>query len=86
MRSLDRTLHTQQADPVLIFHQLADRTHPAVAQVVDVVDLAFAVLQLAQQDLEDLQDVLTCAGCASESSVSKPRREFILTRPTEERS
>src|SRR3546814_589618 len=34
----DRTLHAQQAEAVLVLHQLADRAHPAVAEVVDVVD------------------------------------------------
>ena len=53
----DRPLHAQQADPVLVLHQLADRAHPAVAEMVDVVDLAAAVLEL-DQHLEDRQDVL----------------------------
>ena len=44
----DRTLHTQQADSVLVFHQFADRTHAAIAEVVDVVDLTAPVLQVAQ--------------------------------------
>ncbi len=46
---LDRALHAQQADAVLVFHELADRTHPAVAEVVDVVDLALAVAQVDQR-------------------------------------
>jgi hypothetical protein len=46
---LDRALHTQQAKTVLVFHQLADRTHAAVAEVVDVVDLALAVTQRYQR-------------------------------------
>jgi len=37
---LDRALHAQQADAILVLHQLADRAHAAVAEVVDVVDLA----------------------------------------------
>ena len=53
---LDGALHPQQADAVLVFQQLADRTDPAVAQVVDVVDLAPAVLQ-ADQNLQHLQHV-----------------------------
>ena len=53
---LDRALHAQQADPVLVLHQLANRADPAVAQMVDVVDLAPAVLEL-HQDPEDLQDI-----------------------------
>ena len=53
----DRALHAQQADAVLVLHQLADRAHAAVAEIVDVVDLAAAVLQLAQ-DLHGAQDVL----------------------------
>ncbi len=54
---LDGALHPQQADAVLVFQQFADRTDPAVAQVVDVVDLAAAVLQ-ADQDLQHLQHVV----------------------------
>ncbi len=53
----DGPLHAQQADAVLVLHQLAHRAHPAVAQVVDVVDGAAAVLQFAQ-DLHRAQDVL----------------------------
>ncbi len=54
---LDGALHPQQADAVLVFQQLADRTDPAVAEVVDVVDLALAVLQ-ADEDLQHAQDVV----------------------------
>ena len=53
---LDRALHAQQADAVLVFQQFADRTHPAVAEVVDVVDLAAAVAQ-ADQGLQHRQHV-----------------------------
>ena len=53
----DRPLHAQQADAVLVLHQLADRAHAAVAEMVDVVDLAAAVLQV-DQHLEDREDVL----------------------------
>jgi hypothetical protein len=54
---LDRPLHPQQADAVLVLQQFADRTDPAVAQVVDVVDLAAAVAQ-ADQHLEHGQHVV----------------------------
>ena len=53
----DRALHAQQADAVLVLHQLADRAHPAVAEMVDVVDLAAAVLEV-DEHLEDREDVL----------------------------
>ena len=53
----DRALHAQQADAVLVLHQLADRAHAAIAEMVDVVDLAAAVLQF-DQHLEDREDVL----------------------------
>ena len=46
---LDGALHAQQADAILIFHQLADRAHAAVAEMVDVVDLALAVAQVDQR-------------------------------------
>ena len=45
---LDRALHAQEADAVLVLHQLADRAHAAVGEVVDVVDLALAVAQIVQ--------------------------------------
>ena len=45
---LDGALHAQQAEAILIFHQFADRTHTAVAEVVDVVDFALAVAQVDQ--------------------------------------
>ena len=54
---LDRALHAQQADAVLVLHQFADRAHPAVAEIVDVVDLALAVAQV-DQGLDDRKDVL----------------------------
>ncbi len=58
---LDRPLHAQQADAVLILQQLTDRTHAAVAEVVDVVDLAAAVTQ-ADDRLEDLEHVFLAQG------------------------
>ena len=54
---LDRALHAQQADAVLVFHQLADRAHPAIAEMVDVVDLALAVAQINQR-ANDRDDVI----------------------------
>ena len=54
---LDRALHAQQADAVLVLHELADRAHPAVAEIVDVVDLAAAVAQVDQR-ADDRDDVL----------------------------
>ena len=46
---LDRPLHAEQTEPVVVFHQFADRTHPAVAEVVDVVDLATAITQVDER-------------------------------------
>ncbi len=53
----DRTFHAQQADTVLVLHQLADGADTAVAEVIDVVDLALAVLQ-ADQVLHHGHDIL----------------------------
>ncbi|MNY04736.1 hypothetical protein D3C86_1374320 [compost metagenome] len=53
---LDRTFHAQKAQTILVFHQLADRTNTAVAEVVDVVDFALAVAQF-DQHLDDGEDV-----------------------------
>jgi hypothetical protein len=46
---LDRAFHAQEPDAILILHELADRAHPTVAEVIDVVDLAFAVAQIDQR-------------------------------------
>ena len=54
---LDRALHAQQADAILVLHQFADRAHAAVAEMVDVVDLAAAVAQVDER-LDDGEDVL----------------------------
>ena len=53
---LDRALHADQADAVLVLHQLADRADAAVAEVVDVVDRALAVLEV-DQVADGLEDV-----------------------------
>ena len=54
---LDRALHANQTDAVLVLHQLADRADAAVAEVVDVVDRSAAVLQL-DEVTNGLEDVL----------------------------
>ena len=53
---LDRALHAQQADAILVLEQLADRADAAVGEVVDIVDLALAVLEVHQL-LDDREDV-----------------------------
>ena len=53
----DRALHANQTDAVLVLHQLADRAHAAVAEVIDVVDRAAAVLEL-DEVADRLEDVL----------------------------
>ena len=53
---LDRALHAQQPDAILVLEQLADRADAAVGEVVDVVDLALAVLEVHQL-LDDREDV-----------------------------
>ncbi len=54
---LDGALHAQEADAVLVLHQLADRAHPAIAEMIDVVDLALAVAQI-EQGADDRDDVV----------------------------
>ena len=54
---LDRPLHAQEANAILVLHQFADRTHTPVAEMVDVVDLAAAVAQVHQR-LDHRQDVV----------------------------
>ncbi len=82
---LDGALHAQQADAVLVLHQLADRAHAAVAEIVDVVDLALAVAQVDQR-LDAPRGCPPCAARARCPAASRSRRMFILTRPTAERS
>ncbi len=53
---LDGALHAHQADPVIVLHQLADRAHAAVRQVVDIVDLTDAILEV-QDDLSNAENV-----------------------------
>ena len=45
---LYRALDAHESGPELVLGQFADRTHAAVAEVVDVVDLALAVAQFGQ--------------------------------------
>ena len=52
----DRALHAQKADPVLVFHQLAHRAYPAVAEMVDIIDFPAAVLEF-DHGADDLEDV-----------------------------
>ena len=82
---LDRALHAQQADAVLVLHQLADRAHAPVAEMVDVVDLALAVAQVDQR-LDDREDVLRAQHAHGVRRICRSRRMFIFTRPTAERS
>ncbi len=53
---LDRALHAQKPDAVLVLHQLADRSHPAIAEMIDVVDFTLAVAQI-DQGADDGDDV-----------------------------
>ena len=55
---LDRLLHADQTDPVLVLEKLSDRANAPVAEMVDVVDLALVVLEV-DEVLHDPQDVLT---------------------------
>ena len=56
---LDGPLHADQTDPVLVFDQFSDGTHPAVAKMIDIVHAAIrrAVFQV-DQILDRRQDVL----------------------------
>ena len=54
---LDRLLHANQTDAVLVLQQLTDRADAPVAKVVDIIDLTLLVLQV-DQVLNHLQDVI----------------------------
>ncbi len=87
----DRPLHAQQADAILVLHQLADRAHPAVAEIVDVVDLPAPVLELAEhahrrQDVFLAQHSHAVIGLDAEAHVhlhAPDRREIVTIRVEE---
>ena len=54
---LHRALDAHETRAELVLGELADRAHPAIAEMVDVVDLAAAVAQL-DQDADDGEDVV----------------------------
>ena len=54
---LDGALHAQETQAILVLHQLADRAHAPVAEMIDVVDLALAVAQVDQR-ADDGDDVV----------------------------
>ena len=67
---LDRALHTNETDAVLVLDQLAHRADAAVTEVVDVVDRAAAVLELdevldREKDVFLGQHLRSSAGCLS---------------------
>ena len=51
------SFHAQQAHTVLVFHQFADRTDAAVAEMVNIVNFAFAVAQL-DQTFDNTQNIV----------------------------
>ena len=53
----DGSFHTQQAHTVLVFHQFADRTDTAVAQMVNIVNFAVAVTQF-DQTFDNAQNIV----------------------------
>ncbi len=53
----DRPFHAQQADTVLVFHQLTNGTNTAITEVVDIVGLTMAVFQ-ANQCFNHFQNVI----------------------------
>jgi len=67
---------------VLVLHQLADRAHPAIAEMVDVVDLALP-RQIDQRGI-----TATCLPAQHPHGVGCVELEphVIFTRPTAERS
>ena len=90
---LDGALHAQEADAILILHQLADRAHPAVAEMVDVVDLALAVAQVEQRadhrdDVFLAQHAHAVVGVEIEPHVhldAADRRKIVALRIEEQR-
>ena len=54
---LDGALDAHQTGAELVLGQFADRTHAAVAEVIDIIDFAAAIAQF-DQDADHIDDVL----------------------------
>src|SRR5690606_26155046 len=65
---LDGALHAEQTKAVGVFHEFADGTNAAVAEVVDVVDFATAIAQV-DQGADDFNDVFLAQGAHGVGSV-----------------
>ena len=88
----NRPLHAQQADMILVFQELADRTHPTIAQMVDIVDIAASVLEIDQgldhgQNVFLAQDTNFVTGIEVEAGIEldpSHRRQIIAVRVGEQ--
>ena len=58
---LDRALHAQQTNAVLVFHQLANGPNTTIAKVVNIIDLTLAVAQFNQR-LDAGNDIFAAQG------------------------
>jgi hypothetical protein len=61
IRSLIASLHPQEAQPILILHEFADRADTAVAKMVDVVDFTASVAQIDKRP-HDRDDIFLAEG------------------------
>ena len=82
---LDGALDTHQAGAELVFRQFADRTHAAIAEVIDIVDFAAAIAQF-DQDPDDGNDVFVRQRAGAGQFFERPTRRLNFMRPTADRS
>jgi len=90
---LDRSFHPDQADPVLIFEELADRANPPIPQIIDIVDGALRVFE-ADEVFDRLEDIFPAQGALLERNVGEAElqveleaadfREVVMIRAEEE--
>ena len=71
---LDGALHADEAGTELVLGKFADRTHAAIAEVIDVVDFAAAIAQL-DQDTDHADDVVVRQRAFGPSISSRPTRD-----------
>ena len=57
----DRPLHTQQPNAILIFHQFADRAHPAITEIIDIVNVAATIAQIGD-NLQHFENIFFTQG------------------------
>src|SRR5690625_3788864 len=74
------TLYTHQTCSELVFSQLSDTAHPAIAQVVNIINLANAITQIDQY-LDGVHDVFIGQGHRTRGILTPPQAAIDLHPP-----